>query len=126
MKFCRSVSTALGIVLAVAAMPASAGWKNFFVDSNPAPSSGAPHVPEDDPIDLPDALTQALTSPDLGNEPPAFDPPVLTSTQLNLANEGPQTAQVPEPGIIFLLALALLAMGWSCAYRKQSKESADR
>ena len=47
-------------------MPASAGWNNFYVDSNPGPSPSAPHIPEDDPIDLADRLTAVLADPAVG------------------------------------------------------------
>lgn len=125
MQFCRSMSTALGIVLAVAAMPAAADWRNFFVQTNPAPSGDAlipdtlldQELPQDDPIDLPDPITELNDLPplDLGDEPL---PPVLDST--------PQTSSVPEPGTISLFALALLAMGFSMTYRRQRKERAAR
>ena len=59
MKISRRVA-ALGIFLAVVAMPASAGWNNFYVDSNPGPSPSALHIPEDDPIDLADGLAEVL------------------------------------------------------------------
>ena len=124
MQFCRSMSTALGIVLAVAAMPAAADWRNFFVPTNPAPS-GDVLIPDtlldDDPIDLPD-LTELndLPPPDFGDEPL---PPVLVITQLDST---PQTSSVPEPGTISLFALALLGMGLSMAYRRQRKERAYR
>ncbi|HEU4928299.1 MAG TPA: PEP-CTERM sorting domain-containing protein [Candidatus Krumholzibacteria bacterium] len=120
MQLCRSVSTALGIVLAVAAMPATAAWNNFFVDNNPAPSVDAPLIPDgllDDPIGLPDPITELNDLPplDLGDEPL---PPVLDST--------PQTSSVPEPGTISLFALALLGMGFSMTYRRQRKGRAAR
>lgn len=125
MQFCRSMSTALGIVLAVAAMPAAADWRNFFVPTNPAPSSDAlipdtlldQELPQDDPIDLPDPITELNDLPplDLGDEPL---PPVLDST--------PQTSSVPEPGTISLFALALLGMGFSMTYRRQRKGRAAR
>lgn len=125
MQFCRSMSTALGIVLAVAAMPAAADWRNFFVQTNPTPSGDAlipdtlldQELPQDDPIDLPDPITELNDLPplDLGDEPL---PPVLDST--------PQTSSVPEPGTISLFALALLAMGFSMTYRRQRKERAAR
>lgn len=132
MQFCRSMSTALGIVLAVAAMPAAADWRNFFVQTNPAPSGDAlipdtlldQELPQDDPIDLPDPITELNVLPplDLGNEPLPSDPQVLVVTQL----ETPQTSSVPEPGTISLFALALLAMGFSMTYRRQRKERAAR
>jgi len=134
MQFCRSMSTALGIVLAVAAMPAAADWRNFFVQSGSAPSADSPHIPDtlldqelpqDDPIDLPDPITELNDLPplDLGDEPLPSDPPVLVVTQLDST---PQTSSVPEPGTISLFALALLAMGFSMAYRRQRKERAYR
>ena len=125
MQFCRSMSTALGIVLAVAAMPAAADWRNFFVPTNPAPS-GDVLIPDtlldDDPIDLPDPITELNDLPplDLGDEPLPSDPPVLVITQLDST---PQTSSVPEPGTISLFALALLAMGFSMAYRRQRKDA---
>lgn len=132
MQFCRSMSTALGIVLAVAAMPAAADWRNFFVQTNPAPSGDAlipdtlldQELPQDDPIDLPDPITELNVLPplDLGNEPLPSDPQVLVVTQL----ETPQTSSVPEPGTISLFALALLGMGFSMTYRRQRKERAAR
>ena len=116
MQLCRSVSTALGIVLAVAAMPATAAWNNFFVDNNPAPSVDAPLIPEgllDDPIGLPDPITELddLPPPELGDEPLPYDPPVLADNQLDPVDGGPVTSQVPEPATTALLALALLGMG---------------
>jgi len=128
MQFCRSMSTALGIVLAVAAMPAAADWRNFFVPTNPAPSGDVlipdtlldQELPQDDPIDLPDPITELndLPPPDFGDEPL---PPVLVIT-----DSTPQTSSVPEPGTISLFALALLAMGLTMAYRRQRKERAYR
>lgn len=71
MKISRRIA-ALGIFLAVVAMPASAGWNNFYVDSNPGPSPSAPGIPEDDPIDLAGGLTEALplSLPDLATNLP--------------------------------------------------------
>lgn len=135
MQFCRSMSTALGIVLAVAAMPAAADWRNFFVQTNPAPSGDVlipdtlldQELPQDDPIDLPDPdpITELNDLPplDLGDEPLPSDPPVLVITQLDST---PQTSSVPEPGTISLFALALLGMGLTMAYRRQRKERAYR
>ena len=130
MQFCRSMSTALGIVLAVAAMPAAADWRNFFVPTNPAPSGDAlipdtlldQELPQDDPLDLSDPLTELndLPPPDLGGELPPSDFPVVVT------DSTPQTSSVPEPGTITLFALALLAMGFSMAYRTQRKERAYR
>jgi len=127
------MSTALGIVLAVAAMPAAADWRNFFVQTNPAPSGDVlipdtlldQELPQDDPIDLPDPITELNDLPplDLGDEPLPSDPPVLVVTQLDST---PQTSSVPEPGTISLFALALLGMGLSMAYRRQRKERAYR
>ena len=80
------MSTALGIVLAVAAMPAAADWRNFFVPTNPAPSGDAlipdtlldQELPQDDPIDLPDPITELNDLPplDLGDEPSLPTPSV--------------------------------------------------
>jgi hypothetical protein len=128
------MSIALGIVLAVAAMPAAADWRNFFLGSNPAPTTDAPQIPDtlldqelpqDDPIDLPDPITELNDLPplDLGDDPLPSDPPVLVITQLDST---PQTSAVPEPGTISLFALALLGMGLSIAYRRQRKERATR
>jgi hypothetical protein len=115
MQFCRSMSTALGIVLAVAAMPAAADWRNFFVQTNPPPADSLP-------LDLSDPLTELndLPPPDLGGELPPSDFPVV------LTDSTPQTSSVPEPGTISLFALALLSMGLSMAHRRQRKERADR
>ena len=138
MQLCRSVSTALGIVLAVAAMPAAADWKNFFIGSNPAPSVESPYIPDtlvdeelpqDDPIDLlPDSFTESNDSPapDSDDEPLPFEPPLLAGTQLDSVYSESQTTSVPEPGTISLFALALLGMGLSMAYRRQRKECAAR
>ena len=89
MQFCRSMSTALGIVLAVAAMPAAADWRNFFVPTNPAPSGDVlipdtlldQELPQDDPIDLPDPITELNDLPplDLGDEPLPSDPQCWSS-----------------------------------------------
>ena len=133
MQFCRSMSTALGIVLAVAAMPAAADWNNFFVPTNPAPSGDVlipdtlldQELPQGDPIDLPDPITELNDLPplDLGDEPLPSDPPVLLITQ---SDSTPQTSSVPEPGTISLFALALLAMGLTMAYRRQRKARASQ
>lgn len=130
MQLCRSVSTALGIVLAVAAMPAMADWKNFFLTNDPAPTTDAPYIPDtvvdpELPIDLPDLITELndLPPPDLGELPPPSDLPLTVITQFDST---PQTASVPEPGTISLFALALLGMGLSMAYRRQRKERAAR
>jgi hypothetical protein len=124
------MSTALGIVLAVAAMPAAADWKNFFVQTNPASTADAPYIPDtvidpELPIDLPDPITELndLPPPDLGELPPPSDLPLTVITQLDST---PQTSSVPEPGTISLFALALLGMGLSMAYRRQRKERAAR
>ena len=137
MQFFRNASIALGIVLAVAAMPATAGWRLVF-DSNPAPSVESPYIPDtlldqelpqDDPIDLlPDSFTESNDSPapDSRDEPLPFDPPLFAGTQLDSVYSEPQTSSVPEPGTISLFALALLGMGLSMAYRRQRKERAAR
>ena len=120
MQFCRSMSIALGIVLAGAAMPATADWRNFFVPTNPAPS--APEIPDGllgGPIDLPITEVDDLPPPNLGDEPLPSDLPVLVDS-------GPQTSSVPEPTTISLFALALLGMGFSMTYRRQRKERAAR
>ncbi|HEU0289480.1 MAG TPA: PEP-CTERM sorting domain-containing protein [Burkholderiales bacterium] len=120
MQFCRSMSTALGIVLAVAAMPAAADWRNFFVPTNPAPSSD---------VLIPDTLLDPITElndlppPDLGDVPLPSDLPLTVISQLDST---PQTSSVPEPGTISLFALALLGMGFSMTYRRQRKERAAR
>lgn len=127
MQFCRTVSSALGIILAIAAMPATAGWKNFFVGTNPVPSVDAPlipdglvdqELPQDDPIELPDPLTELndVAPPQLGEEPLPLDLPVLPTEQLDTVA---QTSSVPEPGTIALLALALLGVGLSRARRRE-------
>ena len=89
------MSTALGIVLAVAAMPAAADWRNFFVPTNPAPSGDVlipdtlldQELPQDDPIDLPDLLqnlticrrwtwatNRSLPTPSVGRHSIGLDP----------------------------------------------------
>ena len=109
------MSTALGIVLAVAAMPAAADWRNFFVQTNPPAVDSLPLVLSDPLTELND-----LPPPDLGGELPPSDFPVV------LTDSTPQTSSVPEPGTISLFALALLSMGLSMAHRRQRKERADR
>ena len=138
MQLCRSVSTALGIVLAVAAMPAAADWKNFFIGSNSAPSVESPYIPDtlldqdlsqDDPLDLlPDSFTESNDSsaPDSVDESLPFDPPLLAGNQSDSVYSDPQTSSVPEPGTISLFARALLGMGLSMAYRRQRKARAAR
>lgn len=133
MQFCRSMSTALGIVLAVAAMPAAADWRNFFVQTNPTPSGDAlipdtlldQELPQDDPIDLPDPITELNDLPplDLGDVPLPSDLPLTVISQLDST---PQTSSVPEPTTISLFALALFGMGFSMTYRRQRKERAAR
>ena len=92
MQFCRSMSTALGIVLAVAAMPAAADWRNFFVQTNPAPSGDAlipdtlldQELPQDDPIDLPDPITEVNDLPPLTWATNPFRPPSVGRHSIGL------------------------------------------
>ena len=56
MQSARSAITALGIALALVAMPASAGW--YYQNSAPSGDTATPGVLEDDPIDLLEELKQ--------------------------------------------------------------------
>ena len=113
MQSARSAITALGIALALVAMPASAGW--YYQNSAPSGDTATPGVLEDDPIDLLEELKQVdndLSPTDLGNETPQLgELPVLLSIQSDTVNERLQITQVPEPATLSLVAMALIGIG---------------
>jgi hypothetical protein len=108
----RTVITALGFALALVAMPASAGW--YYVNTAPSADT-APALLEDEPVDLPEDLTELDNPPpDLGDETLPFEPPVLLTDQsLDTPGEGSEITQVSEPATLSLLALTLLGLGWT-------------
>jgi hypothetical protein len=116
----RTVITALGFALALVAMPASAGW--YYVNTAPSGDTETPGelldeqtLVEDDPIDVPEDLTQLDNDPPaLGEETLPFEPPVLlTDPSFDTTSEGSEITQVSEPATISLLALTLLGLGWT-------------
>jgi hypothetical protein len=109
MKRAATFFGALGLttLMLLTPAPAEAGWKNFGL-GNPPPGSFGSEPQFDYGLDTLDSLLESVMDESLPQAPEFVDVPAN-----DYVDSGMQTAQVPAPGTLGLVFLALGGLAWA-------------